>query len=234
MPHADAAQGGLVVSWPQAGSATAGYRLYRSTAPFASGAHIDGSLQIAGSPLIDEGDAHCYPDARRVRVPMPTWIDWIDSKLEGCTTYYYAVASVNCDETLVAGYLYNSNPALSDYAVASVTAPAETTPPPAPGLDASPGGEAAGVHHGDEPAGGGRRRLRPDQDLLEQGASSGTSISMAPLSATGRSFPTATLAARELSRIGGARWSSSTARPMRPRPALPRRWRHLQLSRGQL
>ena len=47
--HADGAQGGLVVSWQKAGSATAGYRLYRSAAPFANGAHIDGSLQIAGS-----------------------------------------------------------------------------------------------------------------------------------------------------------------------------------------
>ena len=82
--RARAADGELVVSWrPPADAATAGYRLYRSTAAFGSG-HIDGSLQIR--------------DEAALTAAVTTWTD---TNLERCSTYYYAVASVNCDETLV-------------------------------------------------------------------------------------------------------------------------------------
>ena len=139
-----AAQGGLVVSWQRADSATNGYRLYRSTeAGFTPGAHIDSSLQIASSIQIDRESRALYPedDSQVPVVPVPTWIDWIDANLKGCTTYQYAVASVNCDETLVAGYHYNSSASLSDdYTVVSVTTPSEATPPLAPDLAVLSGG----------------------------------------------------------------------------------------------
>ncbi|MHB8835771.1 MAG: prepilin-type N-terminal cleavage/methylation domain-containing protein [Candidatus Methylomirabilia bacterium] len=118
-----AAEGELVISWPTAASATAGYRLYRSTAAFADG-HIDGSLQIAREATL--------------AADVTTWTD---TSLESCRTYYYAVASVNCDETLVADYQYNgTNPALSDYIAASGT-PRDTTAPPAPGFAGAQTGE---------------------------------------------------------------------------------------------
>ena len=120
--------GELVVSWqpPADGSATVGYRLYRSTAAFAN-AHIDGSLLIR-----DEASL------------TPAATTWTDRDLD-CGRYYYAVASVNCDETLVAVYRYDSgNAALSDYAVASEIA-RKTTPPPAPGFTCSPSLQEADV-----------------------------------------------------------------------------------------
>ena len=116
-----AADGELVVSWqaPADGSATVGFRLYRSTAPFVDG-HVDGALQIAGEADLAAGATN-----------------WTDRNLEGCRTYYYAVASVNCDETLVAIYSYNStNATASDYAVAS-GAPRDSGHPPAPSLAGS-------------------------------------------------------------------------------------------------
>ena len=65
------AQGGVVLSWPHADTATAGYRLYRSAEPFANGAHIDGSLQIAGSSQIDRESRALYPDAESYNPAVP-------------------------------------------------------------------------------------------------------------------------------------------------------------------
>ncbi len=118
---AGAAEGELVITWaaPSDGSATAGFRLYRSAAPFAGG-HIDSAQQIAG-----EADLGASATT------------YTDRGLAGCSTYYYALASVNCDETLVAGYQHDAgNPAASDYATAS-GAPQDLTPPPAPSLAGS-------------------------------------------------------------------------------------------------
>ena len=121
----------LDLSWqaPADGSATVGYRLYRSTTPFGANEHIDGSLQIVRETTLATG--------------VTTWTD----KPEACRdnqfiTYYYAVASVNCDETLfndlsAAGYHTNSSPALSDYAVASGTPQDTTGPKDPPGLSGS-------------------------------------------------------------------------------------------------
>lgn len=110
--------GELAVSWQASAGATTGYRLYRSTAAFAGG-HIDNSLQIK-----DEGT---------LTSEVATWTD---TNLEGCKTYYYAVVAVNCDETLVAGYQFDSaNPAAGDYAVGS-GAPLDTSIPPTPVLAA--------------------------------------------------------------------------------------------------
>lgn len=128
------AEGELDISWqaPADGSATVGYRLYRSTVAFTEGGHIDGSLQIARETTL----------TAQLADPAGTWTD---KHLEGCRTYYYAVASVNCDETLiegsplVAGYHYNGSNA-GDYAVASGT-PQDTTPPPAPSLAGAQAGE---------------------------------------------------------------------------------------------
>ena len=107
-----AGSGELVVSWPSAASATAGYRLYRSTAAFVSGsAH----RRLAADRWRGDARPHKRP-IRQAHGPTGAW--------RAARQYHYAVASVNCDETLVAGYHYNSNAALSDYAVASVTPPA--------------------------------------------------------------------------------------------------------------
>lgn len=127
------AEGELVISWqaPADGSATAGYRLYRSTTAFAEG-HIDGSLQIARETTL----------TAQLADPAGTFTD---KHLEGCRPYYYAVASVNCDETLVegsplvAGYHYNGTSA-GDYAVGS-GASQDNTPPPAPSLAGAQAGE---------------------------------------------------------------------------------------------
>lgn len=103
--------GEMVVSWqaPADDSATAGYRLYRSTAAFADG-HIDDSLQVRDEAILT--------------AEVTTWTD---RGLVDGVTYHYAVASVNCDETLVATYQHDSaNPELSDYVVASGVLPDTT------------------------------------------------------------------------------------------------------------
>lgn len=114
----------LEISWDAAGADdVVGYRLYRGTAPFVSGAHIDGSLQIARETTLTAAVT-----------------TFNDTNLQACEsghprTYYYAVAAVNCDETLfnevgAAGYHYNSSAALSDYAVASGSPLAPSLPEP--------------------------------------------------------------------------------------------------------
>ena len=127
---APAGSGGeLVVSWqaPTDGTATAGYRLYRSTTQFAS----PGTAAIPGSLLI----------ASENTLTAET-TSYTDTGLPGCTEYYYALAAVNCDETLVATYRYNDDASLSDYAAAhndGSTTPLDTTPPPPPILAGSQG-----------------------------------------------------------------------------------------------
>jgi Tfp pilus assembly protein PilE len=117
------ANGQLAISWqpPGDGSATVGYRLYRSTTPFTAGAHIADTLAIADETTLTK---------------LVT--TYADSGLIGCTTYYYAVASVNCDETLVATYVYNPS-GTSDYAAGSGQW-RDTTIPPAPSLAGSRAG----------------------------------------------------------------------------------------------
>jgi type IV pilus assembly protein PilW len=117
--------GELVLTWTPTAGATAGYRLYRSTAAF-----VDGHIPAA----------QLIQDETTLTSAVSTWTD---TNLEGCTPYYYALAAVNCDETLVALYQHNAgNAALSDYAVASGS-PHDGTPPPAPGLACSAGVQKA-------------------------------------------------------------------------------------------
>jgi prepilin-type N-terminal cleavage/methylation domain-containing protein len=124
-----AADGQLVVSWapPADGSATVGFRLYRSETAFASG-HVADALLVADEATLTKDVT-----------------SWTDTEREGCKTYYYAVASVNCDETLVATYAHNTaNLALSDYSVGSGAA-RDTVPPPPPSLAGSQGGELSAL-----------------------------------------------------------------------------------------
>jgi hypothetical protein len=114
--------GELVIVWqaPTDGTATAGYRLYRSLTPFTSGSVIPDTAEIANETTLTTGVT-----------------TYTDTGLLGCTTYYYAVASVNCDETLVATYRYNTTASASDYAAANndgATTPLDDTDPPPPTL----------------------------------------------------------------------------------------------------
>jgi len=120
-----AADGELVLSWspPADGTATVGYRVYRSGTPFGDG-HVDDDLRVASEVDL-----------------TPAVTTWTDRNLEGCSTYHYAVASVNCDETLVALYQHDAaSPSSGDYAVAS-GAPRDSVPPPPPSLAGSVPGE---------------------------------------------------------------------------------------------
>ena len=212
--------GGLVVSWPEAASATAGYRLYRSTAPFVSGAPYRRLAADRRFKTDRDAEQRCSTPTRTSPCRCRPGSTGSTRSLEGCTTYHYAVASVNCDETLVAGYLYNSNAALSDYAVASVTRRLKPRPRRRPVLDASPGGEQ-------------RVFITMTNPLAAAGADfDRTEIywSRAPAPAphfdgtmvsAGSLLPDSEAAARAFSRTGEARWLSSTARPMRPRPCPP-------------
>lgn len=109
--------GQLVVSWqpPADGTATVGYRLYRSMTVFPGGSHIPDTAEIANETSLTK-DVTTYTE----------------NGLLGCTTYYYAVASVNCDETLVPTYIYNAT-GTSDYTVGNGQ-PIDTTQPPSPTL----------------------------------------------------------------------------------------------------
>jgi hypothetical protein len=118
-----------VISWqaPSDGTATVGYRLYRSTTQFES----PGTVAIPESLLV----------ASEATLTAET-TSFADTGLLGCTTYYYALASVNCDETLVDTYRFSTTPSASDYAAANndgSTTPLDTTPPPAPSLAGSQG-----------------------------------------------------------------------------------------------
>ncbi len=121
--------GQLVISWqaPTDGTATAGYRLYRSTTQFAS----PGTAAIPESLLV----------ANETTLTAET-TNFTDTGLLGCTEYHYALASVNCDETLVTTYRYNDDASMSDYIVVhndASTTPLDTTPPPPPDLAGSQG-----------------------------------------------------------------------------------------------
>ena len=102
----------LVISWtpPGDGSVTVGYRLYRSEEEFAEGpSPIDPSFLIANETTL-----------------TPDVTTFTDAGLTGCQDYYYAVASINCDETLVTSYEFYA--AGGDYASASGQ-PEDLTPP---------------------------------------------------------------------------------------------------------
>jgi hypothetical protein len=108
----------LVVSWvpPADGSATVGFRLYRSDTEFPDNAPIAAALLIADESTLGPGVT-----------------SYTDPGLVGCQTYYYAVASINCDETLAANYLYDTAPGQGNFAKANGD-PEDFTPPPATSL----------------------------------------------------------------------------------------------------
>jgi len=91
-------------------SSIVGYRLYRSENPFADGVNIIDAFLIADETALDAGAT-----------------SWSDSGLEACRPYYYALASVNCDETLVDTYLFDGGGA-GDYAPATNVPDDDTIP----------------------------------------------------------------------------------------------------------
>jgi prepilin-type N-terminal cleavage/methylation domain-containing protein len=91
-------------------SSIVGYRLYRSENPFTDGANINGIFLLADEAALDAGAT-----------------SWSDAGLEACRPYYYALASVNCDETLVDTYLFDAGGA-GDYAQVTNVPNDDTTP----------------------------------------------------------------------------------------------------------
>ena len=128
--------GRLLISWPISSSATTGYRLYRSTSAFTPGSHISPSPAAVNPKVVvllaDESTLNSTSTSYE-----DTGTGLLDNKMIGCTTYYYAVASVNCDETLVNSYVYSST-GTSDYAV-GYGQPLDTSIPPSPELLARAG-----------------------------------------------------------------------------------------------
>lgn len=161
-----AADGGnttVALTWtPSADSNVVGYRLYRSSQPFASFPLTQGGdvVWLAGAP--DEG----RPDT--LNSSANSYTD-DDSALIGCRTYYYAIAPVTCDTTLVSATdaVENGNSTkyvVTDYAGTcgdgtnsctpgtgfaavngSDTSPNETTVPSAPGFGVRAGWKRVAV-----------------------------------------------------------------------------------------
>jgi type IV pilus assembly protein PilW len=149
------ADGQISLSWSAYDTAAytdvEGFRVYRSTAPFAA-YPIDpaaaGIEWIAGEP-----------GSGRAKTLSATDTSLLDdtSTLTGCSMYYYAIAPVKCDATLVTDegsdpnekkYIstdYNvtygdgSSGAAADSPTGSDTAPPDTTAPSAPGIGVNAG-----------------------------------------------------------------------------------------------
>ncbi|MFC1656950.1 hypothetical protein ACFL2P_00045 [Candidatus Moduliflexota bacterium] len=114
MTVAPGAENEIILSWtpPADGSATAGFRLYRSDTQFADGVPVDPAFLIADESTLGAGAT-----------------GYTDPGLVGCQTYYYALASINCDESLAMTYAFDKNPGQGDYAKADGD-PEDLTPPP--------------------------------------------------------------------------------------------------------
>ena len=126
---ANCGNGQIELTWTASPTiATVGYRLYRSTAPLTS-------YPISAIYLIADENGSTGTKLG------PNTASYIDSKRQCGTSYYYAICSVNCDNTLIYGdsnnpAQYNSS---SDYTALNGTA-ISSVAPTSPDLSGSKGG----------------------------------------------------------------------------------------------
>ncbi|GAG01719.1 unnamed protein product, partial [marine sediment metagenome] len=119
---ATAGENELALSWSLPSSLSCaspegfqGYRLYRSESAFTAGATIPASARIADESILG-----------------PAAGAYTDTGLLGCRTYNYAIATVNCDDSLVQSYTWAS-PGGGDYGTGSGQ-PTDVTACPPPSL----------------------------------------------------------------------------------------------------
>jgi len=116
------------LTWNRTSGATVGYRIYRSETPFTT-------WPISPTFLVAD-----EVPTKVAKIDQNT-LEYIDTVPIGCKDYYYAICSVNCDETMIHGdgshpALYNTD---TDYAVLKVQA-YETVKPCSPDLMGTKGG----------------------------------------------------------------------------------------------
>ena len=121
------------LTWTASPDATVGYRIYRSDTPFASFPipNSDGSKTYL---IADENGT------TGVRLG-PTTTTYLDTVERACSDYYYAICTVNCDNTQIYGG--GGHPALytdGEYALIGPAQAKSATGPPDPNLAGSKGG----------------------------------------------------------------------------------------------
>jgi len=142
---AGGAEGRLDLVWSApADTNVTGWRLFRSTDPnFA----VTGARAGEGTCIADEGVLSASSS--------PAVTTYADPGLTGCTTYYYQLAAVSCDETLVPTYAsedyaqaYGDGDAAADdvpRSEISNSTPTDVTPVSAPQIAAAPGTQLIAV-----------------------------------------------------------------------------------------
>lgn len=107
----------ILLTWSPSAGATVGYRLYRSASQFKT-FPISDSYKVADESVLIPGTTS-YTDT----VPL------------NCTDYYYAICSVNCDDTYIYGSTTKSGYGSGDYFQFTPAARSSTTTkPPNPTL----------------------------------------------------------------------------------------------------
>jgi hypothetical protein len=140
---AGGAEGRLDLGWdPSADTNVRGWRLFRSTDPTFPATHPPAGVRAGeGSCIADESTLTTAAD--------PAVTSYADPGLTGCTTYYYKLAAIACDETLVPAYASaDYAPAHGDGAAAAAdvprsdisnSTPTDVTPVSSPAVEAVPG-----------------------------------------------------------------------------------------------
>ena len=131
-------EGKVKLSWvPSSDLDIDGYRLYRSGTPITT-------FPVSGSfdPSDLEGLVLVADEATTPTTLGPSDSEFVDEDLIGCKTYYYAIAAVNCDETLItddAGDDDTKRYISSDYRFTSGDGTADPMSDTPSGADTTPG-----------------------------------------------------------------------------------------------